>query len=82
MKVIGTIVQGAGPLTKGEDRIEVETFPTTINAITAINRISPGNIWTDAPQKALHVIFATKLAISNVPVGGSVETSGDREPYE
>ena len=80
MEVIGTIVQGAGALTKGEDRIEVEPFPTTIDAITAINKISPGNTWTDVPLKALHAIFATKLAISNVPVGGSVETSGDREP--
>ena len=80
MEVIGTIVQGAGALTKGEDRIEIETFPITINAITAINKTSPENIWTDAPQKELHAIFAIKLAISNVPVGGSVETSGDREP--
>ena len=80
MEVIGTIVQGAGALTKGEDRIEVETFPTTIDAITVINKTSPENIWTDAPQKELDAIFAINLAISNVPVEGSVEISGDREP--
>ena len=80
MEVTGTIAQGAGGLSKGEDRIGVEIFPITINVITAINKTSPGNIWTDAQQKALHVTFATKLDISNVPVGGSVETSEDREP--
>ena len=82
MEVTGTIVQGAGALTKGEDRIEAEIFPITINVITAINKISPGNTLTDAQQRGLHAIFATKLATSNEPAGENVETSEDREPEE
>ena len=69
-------MQGAGALTKGEDRIEVETFPITIDAITAINKTPPENIWTDAPQKELHENFAIKLAISNVPVGEAWKPAG------
>ena len=74
-----TIAQGAGAHTKGEDRIEVEILTITTDAITAINKISPENIWTDAPQKELHAIFVTKLDTSNVPVGGNVEISEDGE---
>ena len=52
-------------------------FLITIDAITAINKISTENIWTDTPQKELHAIFVIKLDISNVPVGGGVEISED-----
>ena len=69
MEAIGTIARGAGAHNKGEDQIEVETFLILIDFITAINKTSPENIWTDVPQKELNAIFVIKMDISNVPEG-------------
>ena len=51
----------------------------TIDATTATNQILHENIWIDTQRKKPGVIFAVKLDILNVPVGGSKEIREDGE---
>ena len=51
----------------------------TIDATTATNQILHENIWIDTQRKEPGVIFAVKLDILNVPVGGSKEIRDDGE---